>query len=135
MNACCHSSSTGSLYSFALLCSMPLLPHASQAWAAGRAATALLLAASQECPDAAASLQRSMLAFWESVAATLLQPEQPLQEYAALAWALHRQGRLLHLCMQVLCPMTVKPAGLTGLGRGRMHAPAGMLGELLACLT
>ena len=78
-----------------MFCRAPLSPDASQGWAAGQAALGVIITAYHDKPDAAASLQRSMLAFWESMAAALLQPEQQLQEFAAFACGLHRQGRFL----------------------------------------
>lgn len=41
------------------------------------------------------AMQRSARAFWESIAAAMLQPEVLLQDFAALAWSLHQQGRSL----------------------------------------
>src|SRR5947209_2004469 len=81
----------------------------------------MLLAAYQNKPYAAASLQHSMLAFWENIAATLLQPEQPLQDYAAFACGLHCQGRLL---LVSACMRWSTGSAATGM---IMH------GRLLAC--
>ena len=71
-----------------------------------------LLATSYDEGPAREALQRSLRTFWESIAAALLQPELPLQDFAALACGLHQQGRSLLAAFQqpALCALRNQPA-------------------------
>jgi hypothetical protein len=93
-------------------CSGPLLARASQAWAAGSAALHLLVTSYQAGP-AREAMQRSLRSFWESIAAALLQPELPLQDFAALACGLHQQGRSLSSSLITACMMQTGAVILT----------------------